>query len=550
MSASGNQQQQGVATSSLPPGVTAQRQQINAADLHTVMDPSQTIVGSATSTSPPPPVRPSILMPSTSAPPSVPPSLLMSATSAPPPPAQPRILMSSLSTSALPPPIPPSILTTSTPSAQPHGSSSSISSSSLSTSYASSPAYVPRPSVTTSMPQPMSLTGSSLPHHPPYVASSTLGTTIHHTSMPSYSYGAYHHNPHLSSPTSVRSSGSNDFSTVTMKDIENNPELLRQVFSQSTTMQRLVQTQAMTLHQQWKAQTSPTPSTPSTPNTPPQTQQTTMPYTPFATSTRNASVSFSQCPTTPSITMLLQSSAKASSNQYNLQPSPFVDKSDWDTRVIRTFQEKVTPLHTKIKQIINSEHIENNRDFLMAYEYIARHLQTVQLTKAISSNSEPYHYVHADLLEDMIRTIFVPTDATNITAKAKTSTMLNQQPPNDIPHPYYLWEAVTSTFVINQNLLEEIKYELNDLEWNGKRNITDMRTLHAFIVQRIHLLRTPIAAQFSNSIIDNHQILHAVSKALMHPIDHNGRWSTAVFIRSQLKIKVQHCSSLWKLRLL
>ena len=89
-----------------------------------------------------------------------------------------------------------------------------------------------------------------------------------------------------------------------------------------------------------------------------------------------------------------------------------------------------------------------------------------------------------------------------------------QNEPNDIPHPYFLWQAITEHFTINHSLFEELRTVLNTLKWNGPEGIQDMRGLHSYVMIRANLFQTPIAKLHSTIAMDDQQFFYALDKML------------------------------------
>jgi len=225
----------------------------------------------------------------------------------------------------------------------------------------------------------------------------------------------------------------------------------------------------------------------------------------------NAYHSQQSAPFSNTLTSLLGFSTQ-SPQQLTVQ-SPYVS-TKMDIKLRKSLIDKLGELHTKIKGCTKAEYIENNRDFLMAYDDIIKFIHYAGFQSMVNDPTETYNFDDADVMEVMIRTIFSATDATSIIIQGKNATLSSQPTPNTIPHPYYLWQAITEYFTITHRLFEELRNELNTLQWNGPEGIRDMRDLHSYVMIRVHLFQTTIATQHFNTAMDNDQLFYALDKML------------------------------------
>ena len=308
-----------------------------------------------------------------------------------------------------------------------------------------------------------------------------------------------------SSPTTI------DYSKLTVQELERNPNLFRAVMSQSYVFHGMLKDEADKMAQS-NATASRTSAT-SNPaaNNPNNPMHTTHPPHISSNSPTSAHHSQQSSPFRNTVNSLL--STNCSSVQV-ADHSPYVD-TKMDTKTRKAIADKLEDLKRKIKGMCtNTEYIENNRDFLMAYEDISRYLQYAGLQPMVQDPTAAYNVDNADIMEAMITALFPSADAFSIIIQGKNATINKQPEPNNIPHPYYLWQAITEQFIINQRLFEELRTELNTLRWNGPEKIQDMRGLHAYVMMRAHLFQTPIAKQHSTTAMDNNQLFFALDNML------------------------------------
>jgi hypothetical protein len=195
--------------------------------------------------------------------------------------------------------------------------------------------------------------------------------------------------------------------------------------------------------------------------------------------------------------------------------SPFVSIA-MDYKLRKMLTDKLNELKDKVKASIGADSIDNNRDFLTTYEDIHRYLTYAGLQNIVASPNETYNFDHADILENMIRQIFSLDNAHSMIIQGKQATKFNQAVPNDIPHPYYLWTAITDHFRLTPQLFEDLRAELTNLQWGGPEKITDMRGLHAFVITRAHLLQSSVARQHSAIAMNDTQLFCALNSMLNH----------------------------------
>jgi len=242
-----------------------------------------------------------------------------------------------------------------------------------------------------------------------------------------------------------------------------------------------------------------------------------------------------------SINTLLSINSQPTSTVIISTQSPFMSNG-MDHKLRKMYMEMISELKIKVKASIGGDSIDNNRDFLMAYEDINRYLTCAGLQSIVLSPTEPYNYDHADILETMIRQIFSMENARSMIIQGKQATKCNQAEPNDIPHPYYLWTAITDHFRFTPQLFEELRAELINLQWNGPEKITDMRGLHAYVMTRAYLLQTPIAYKHSTIAMNDTQLFCALASMLNHKNSpYREAWSSEYrkFVSADIKVKYE-----------
>lgn len=276
-----------------------------------------------------------------------------------------------------------------------------------------------------------------------------------------------------------------DYSNYTLKQLENNPSLFRDALSQSTLFHAMLAANTRT-----QAANTTTASSSSTQSS----------ITPFS---RTAS-------------SLLSHNYRNNINMVTSTTSPY-EVTFMDVKIRKHLMEKIVELQATIKVTIGNDKIDNNREFLMAYEDISRFIQSAHLQPLIETADATYNSDQSEILEKLVRAIFKGPDAISIILQGKTATITGQPTPNASPHPYYLWQSLAQHYTIDHRLFEELRTELHNLQWNGADDIKDMSGLHTYVMTRIHLLQTDIAKQHSTTAFSNNQLFFALDKFLKHP---------------------------------
>lgn len=221
------------------------------------------------------------------------------------------------------------------------------------------------------------------------------------------------------------STGQVDYSRYTLQDLHSNPILFRDAMSQSPLFHAMLAAHAST---QTSSSTSnyPTMNTSTYPTKPSNALSSTT--TSSSTSSNPSTVdnqSQHASPFNSTVTSLL---SKECSNVQVAAQSPYMD-TKMETKVRKFNLDRLEELQRKIRSLcINKEHIENNRDFLMAYEDISRYLQYVGLNSILQAPNASYNVDHADIMEAMITALFSTADARSIIIQGNLNPMTSHIP--------------------------------------------------------------------------------------------------------------------------